>query len=828
MSKTKSESDFLPGKSQQASYFRRKQSMILLFIVSVLLLAAALFLFSRKSAELKQELTDHQETTELKEAFTRLNLLLKDAELADRGYALSGDNNFLNNLQTIITSLIAEYQQIRHLENRGNNQSEIALFLKSDSLFGEKIAFMRQVLHLNSRDERDAILELLKTHRGIILADSITQISSRIVNQLEGKLSGSKSRFLQSISRNQNLGYAGMGIALLLVGFTFTILLQELRRSQKISEDLKIRKDHFRTALNSLNEGLITTNKDGQILFMNPAAERLTGWRWQEARLQPLQNIYSVVNEATGRPFENIVSRIVSTGQTIQLENNTLLKARNAKEYIISNNVAPLFDLHGNITGAIVVFSDITESKRAQELIVKEKELSDKVINSLPGIFYFYDESLKLLRWNKQLELVTGYSAVELGSMNPSDLFSGDDKIYMQMKSREVFQTGSGYAECCITAKGGQKIPYYFTGIRIHYEGKNALLGIGIDISERKKAEAQMRMAIERFNLLARATHDTVWDWDIVQNTMQYNEGMIQMFGYKETDISKAVNWWKNNFHPDDKEQIAAQLEEVFSLRKEAVQMKYRYRCADGSYKYIMDRALVLYDNRGNPVRMIGAMQDISWQIEEERRIERLVMEAQERERRYIGMELHDNVNQLLAASLMYLGMSRNENKSITSLFETVSQATQFINTAVKEIRKLSHQLAPASFKNVSLQEVFGSLVANMNTQQNWKVNIHFDTSFHDEIREDIKVNLYRILQEQLNNIHKYAQASKVEVDVRMVGKYIRLRIADNGVGFNPQTVKRGIGLENITRRTHVFNGRMQLLSAPGKGCSLTVEIPQV
>lgn len=828
MSKTKSELDFLPGKSKQASYFRRKQSMILLFIVSVLLLAAALFLFSRKSVELKQELTDLQETTELKEAFTRLNLLLKDAELADRGYALSGDNNFLNNLQTIISSLISEYQQIRHLENRGNNQSEIALFLKSDSLFEEKIAFMRQVLHLNSRDERDAIVELLKTHRGIILADSITQISSRIVNQLEGKLSGSKSRFLQSISRNQNIGYAGIGIALLLVGFTFTILLQELRRSQKISEDLKIRKDHFRTALNSLNEGLITTNKDGQILFMNPAAERLTGWRWQEARLQPLQNIYSVVNEATGRPFENIVSRIVSTGQTIQLENNTLLKARNAKEYIISNNGAPLFDLHGNITGAIVVFSDITESKRAQELIVKEKELSDKVINSLPGIFYFYDESLKLLRWNKQLELVTGYSAVELGSMNPSDLFSGDDKIYMQMKSREVFQTGSGYAECCITAKGGQKIPYYFTGIRIHYEGKNALLGIGIDISERKKAEAQMRMAIERFNLLARATHDTVWDWDIVQNTMQYNEGMIQMFGYKETDISKAVNWWKNNFHPDDKEQIAAQLEEVFSLRKEAVQMKYRYRCADGSYKYIMDRALVLYDNRGNPVRMIGAMQDISWQIEEERRIERLVMEAQERERRYIGMELHDNVNQLLAASLMYLGMSRNENKSITSLFETVSQATQFINTAVKEIRKLSHQLAPASFKNVSLQEVFGSLVANMNTQQNWKVNIHFDTSFHDEIREDIKVNLYRILQEQLNNIHKYAQASKVEVDVRMVGKYIRLRIADNGVGFNPQTVKRGIGLENITRRTHVFNGRMQLLSAPGKGCSLTVEIPQV
>jgi len=938
--------DTSPIKRSLFPNLRRKKSIFIMVVFSVLLAAAALFLFTRKSKELKQEFASQQEVSELKDAFTRLNLYLQDVELADREFALSGNMAFLKNMESLIDSLLSTYGQIQRLQNRQVHIADTALFLKSDSLFDDKISFIQQLKTFRNDNNHAAAIALLQTRRGIVLADSIRQINSRFITNLEKQAAASRVLLQKSVAQNQGIGFGVISVSVLLIGIIFYFLFKEIQYNQNVSEELRIRKDHFRVTLSSLGEGLITTDKEGHVVYMNPAAEKLTGWNWQEAKHQPLKNVYEVVNETNGLHGEDMVSRMVRKGEKIELENNTILKARDGRQYIISNNGAPLYDLHGNITGAVVVFNDITEKrereqkliqseekfrtvvqqaaegilivdqegnyldanesasritgysieefkqlnakdivdpddlkkkplkleetiagkavyeervilrkdktkveveisakliengtvvcvmrditerKRAQEMIQREKELSDKIINSLPGVFYFYDETLRLLRWNKQLEIVTGYSSEELSTMNPADLFTGDDKKYMQGKSRHVFANGSGNAEACFTTKSGKKIPFYFTGMRMKYEGRNALLGIGIDISERKKAEEEMRLAIERFNLLSRATHDTIWDWDIQHDTMIYNEGMMRMFGYTASDIAQAVDWWKNNIHPEDRERIAGMLNDVFEHKTETIQMEYRYRGADGTYKHILDRALVLYDTTGNPLRMIGAMQDISWQKDEELRMGKRVIDAQERERRQIGMELHDNVNQILGASLIYLSMASNEAKSKNEIFDTINQTSGFIKDAIAEIRRLSHQLAPASFKNVSLKEVFESLVLSMNSQKNWAVQIRFDASYHNEIREDVKINLYRILQEQLNNIHKYARADKVEISVRVIENSIQLHVEDNGVGFNPKTIKRGIGLENISRRTEVFNGRMQLRSAPGQGCKLLVEIP--
>jgi PAS domain S-box-containing protein len=475
------------------------------------------------------------------------------------------------------------------------------------------------------------------------------------------------------------------------------------------------------------------------------------------------------------------------------------------------------------------VFNDITEKEKARQALSERENYLRTIFNTEPecikilghkGEFIYMNPAGLAMIEADNLEMIKSKSAVSIVSPEYRDQFT--------QLTKKVFEGESGSMEFEITGLKGTHRWLETHAVPLKDTSGNiiSLLSITRDITERKKAEEEMRLAIERFNLLSRATHDTIWDWDIQHDTMIYNEGMMRMFGYTASDIAQAADWWKNNIHPEDRERIAGMLNDVFEHKTETIQMEYRYRGADGTYKHILDRALVLYDTTGNPLRMIGAMQDISWQKDEELRMGKLVIDAQERERHQIGMELHDNVNQILGTSLMYLSMASNEAKSKNEIFDTINQTSGFIKDAIAEIRRLSHQLAPASFKNVSLKEVFESLVLSMNSQKNWAVQIRFDASYHDEIREDVKINLYRILQEQLNNIHKYARADKVEISVRVIENSIQLHVEDNGVGFNPKTVKRGIGLENISRRTEVFNGRMQLRSAPGQGCKLLVEIP--
>jgi len=345
------------------------------------------------------------------------------------------------------------------------------------------------------------------------------------------------------------------------------------------------------------------------------------------------------------------------------------------------------------------------------------------------------------------------------------------------------------------------------------------------DISERKEAEIKIRSAVERYDILSQATSDTIWDWDIVNNTMLYNEGITKMFGYHASEVENVVDWWNEKLYPDDFKKVTELVEEVFEKGLQKFQLTYRFRCADGSYKYIFDRAYVMFDENNNPCRMIGAMQDISSQVEEEMRVSKAIIDTQEKERQYIGAELHDNVNQVLASSLLVLGMIKNEKMSQKESLEFIETGKGYINNAIEELRKLSHELAPASFDNLTLKDAFQSLLQDFNLNNRFKIKFNFDERCN-MAGDDVQINLYRIMQEQMKNIVKYAEAKKIEIAVTRVNGSISLRVFDNGKGFDIKTVKNGIGLSNIKKRAESLSGKFLLNSSPGRGCEIIVEIP--
>lgn len=338
-----------------------------------------------------------------------------------------------------------------------------------------------------------------------------------------------------------------------------------------------------------------------------------------------------------------------------------------------------------------------------------------------------------------------------------------------------------------------------------------------------KKSEEEITFLYEIYEKVQLATSDTIWDWDIKKDTLQFNKGIIESYGYAKEMMVSSVKWREKNIHPDDLERVQLSIADCFEKKTTTISLEYRFKAANNKFRFVYDRAFIVF-YKGKPIRMVGAMQDITFQKEEELRLAKTIIKAQEAERHFIGQELHDNVNQLLVASQLNLGMVKKMNPEKAA--ELIDNIKGYISTAINEIRNLSHQLSPSSFGDVTLKDVFENLLQGINANNDYKIHLKFHYPQNEPLDQDLQITLYRILQEALNNIVKYASASNIEIIVDKTEKGISMSIADNGVGFNITSSKKGIGLNNIKRRVESFEGSFKITSTPGKGCKIQVLLP--
>jgi PAS domain S-box-containing protein len=227
----------------------------------------------------------------------------------------------------------------------------------------------------------------------------------------------------------------------------------------------------------------------------------------------------------------------------------------------------------------------------------------------------------------------------------------------------------------------------------------------------------------------------------------------------------------------------------------------------------------IVYNNRP---AVIGSLIDITDRLQEENRINKAVIDAQESERLQIGMELHDNVQQLMAGSLLTLDFVRSSYDDKSEALKALDNARRYIDEGIVELRRLSHQLAPVTRFSGNLADKIDGLVKSMNVSNTLDVHIEVDDF---DLHPDIQLAFYRILQEQFTNILKYAGASKVTIRVKTTGDRISLSIRDNGRGFDPTQKLPGIGLENIRRRVTALEGDWKISSANGAGCELSLQV---
>lgn len=1186
---------------------KKKILFVLFFLMA--LLGTAIYRFVVQNNWMENEFSKQTKNIQLNNELSKLSLYIKNAESATRGYAIAGDKKFIQNFDITIDSIRSAYLQVKQLDIRKIEVDGVSLFIQSDKLIERKIDFMKRVKSLCDNNNCQAALALISTKKGQQLADSITTINNQISINIETYLKDSQKNFLRAKRINSGIAYVSIAVSILLILIIFYLLTIHIRKARKISEELRVQKENYRVTLNSLGEGLITTDMEGQVLYMNPSAEKLTGWNWKDAEKLPLQEVFNVVNEETGQSFEHIVTRILKCGKKVEWENNTILKAKNTNTYIISNNGSPIVDVNGNISGSVLVFSDITEKKEREILLQQSEEKYRSMVELNPaGIYqttmvgkivscnnafanmlgYASEKELKqidlsllyfstsnrtdfisLLKitgklYNQEIKLkhkdgypvymidscsllkdiITGEEIIEGVLINVTErkmavqqlaeseknlrhvlssasesFYVIDRKCYVTLISKQASENlrkawgqpvnvGTNILPLLpdendepvrgslLKVFAGQKVEYELhrsykdlpAWVRVNFmpiiDEKGVVAGayIGIkDITEIKIAAEAIRESNEKYELITKATSDMVWDWNVLtKEVYRSKEGWKKIFKTEGVNYAGNTEDWHSKIHPDDQERVETIRQELInSGNKNFFEIECRVLTNDGTYANIHDKGYIIRNKEGAPLRIIGAASDVTQQKQAEEEVKKLsliaretvnaviitdaeekiqwvneaftrmteytmeevvgkwpghflqgpesnpvivrymrrkiknrqnfecdiinysksgkkywvriqcqpefdatgkllsffsiqteitkekeieealksseeryrhlfdnnpesifiwdmdtlgilevnntavreygytkeeftqltvldvrsreeygkikeqakkmkihpeksagiwkhrnkageemymsivcdqilykgkmvvlgiannitekillekvleeervlktqeitnaVISAQEFERQELGRELHDNINQILASSRLYLGMAK---KDVTGNNEYIAETDNLINTAIAEIRTLSHTLIPPSLGESGLIEALDDIIHITTKTTSITIQKSYTGICENAISDKFKLTIYRIVQEQFNNIIKYAHAKTICLQLLKQDNKMKLSIKDDGVGFETAKKAKGVGLINIQTRASLFNGELKIISSPGNGCELTV-----
>ncbi len=213
-----------------------------------------------------------------------------------------------------------------------------------------------------------------------------------------------------------------------------------------------------------------------------------------------------------------------------------------------------------------------------------------------------------------------------------------------------------------------------------------------------KVTNIEIKESNERYDIVAKATSDTIWDWKIEDDSIIWNKGIYGVFGYQKEDVGSTSKWWFDRIHPEDSLKMSVKLYSFLEQKTEKWQDEYRFQCADGSYKYVFDRGFLVKDANGKPLRMIGAIQDVTKQKEEEQRLRLLeTVITQSKDAVMItdidtSKNVIPNIIFVNSAFSDMTGYSADEviGKSLEILFGKKSDILEFdkLRTAVKEYKE--------------------------------------------------------------------------------------------------------------------------------------------
>ena len=606
------------------------------------------------------------------------------------------------------------------------------------------------------------------------------------------------------VSMNNNLSYYTYIFSIIgflfsgFIGFLIYQLVEQPDSLRKLIEkrtrQLNKSEKYYKALIENSAEAIVLLNEDGKVLYHSPSTKIVCGCSLDKIEAS---HFFSLFHPDEFAKNTAAFKRLVKTpNATYQSQHR--IKQENKQFTWIEGTYTNLLD-EPSVNAVVFNFHDITPLVTSQKSIQHEKALSDSIINSLPGIFYLYDENGRFLRWNNNFELITGYTSKEMKSRHPLDFFEGDEKIALKEKIASVFEKGEDEIEAHFVSKDGKKTPFYFNGKKVLIDRKPHLLGVGIDITEkiieREKALSAYRDKEETLNRIS----DAVVSLDHNFNLQFFNEAAAKMY---PMNPKRALGKPFKEIYPGLKSSI------FFHKIKNAVATMQMIELEDYFELKDMWLSIRIYPSS-------NGLTIFSRNISDRKKIEQETL-------RNIGRELHDNIVQVLTGANMYLNNARSKIEPSAQLEEV----DQLLKKGIEEIRMLSHDLISPFKDGEKLTDSIEKLLNRTKKISGISIIRNIENLDEDLLTEQTKLCILRISQEQINNIIKHAKASQIIFDLKLDNNKIRLLVKDDGVGFDANHESTGVGIKNMESRVTKLNGRLQVVTSPGKGCSLSASIP--
>ena len=608
-------------------------------------------------------------------------------------------------------------------------------------------------------------------------------------------------------------------------------------------------------------------------------------------------------------------------------------------------------DESGNALKMVGAMIDQTESKESEQLLSSQAQLLEDISDAVIAT----DEHMTIVSWNRAAERMYGWSEQEAIGKEVGEIFN---TTYDNENDKDLFQELLEEEEWSgeVTQHNRMDEPMtILSSVRVisDSEGKfEGTVAVNKDISAIKKIQEKLSYEQRRFEYATSVVSDAIWDANPDEEVVWWSEGFATHYKHDVPSPADGFDVWKNNLHPEDKTRVVETMKNAEDSGATQWEQEYRFYRGDGTLATVLDRAYILRDNKGEIIRIIGAMNDVTMEKDAEKELKRsehqyrllyeqsplpmyifdkeshkflsvnealinlfgyskeeflemtifelflpeeqnkireeahrnlknsrsgfdvwrqktkdgstlfceisgsdiyfrdkqqrlvltlditeqrkaeeraikAIVEGEERERHRIANELHDGLGQYLSAANMHLNTAYSESERQSDPIDrSFKTGLQMLEHAISETRSISHNLLPKAIQDYGLKMAVESLVNEMQSTQESSIYLFqkYDATI---IPGNIQINIFRIIQEALNNALKYSNGSTININLVYSDGDLICTVEDDGSGFDPSDVSNeGLGLQSMKTRVAAMSGNLDIDSKESTGTVISAIVP--
>ncbi len=460
--------------------------------------------------EIEQAAADRKHTGLVLNHADDLLSALKDAETGQRGYVLTGDEVFLQPYQLAQKSIQRRLNELRRLTTIGEAQIRLDGMAP---LIKAKMDELALVIELKRKHEMSAALAVIRAGQGKQMMDAI-RAEMRSYVLIEEVARAQHDTEFQNNLRLLFILLIIASVAVLLIAIAFAYFIyrgtqQKLKNLQhqqtqhllevqeesnkhllKANSALQESEEKLSVTLNSIGDGVLSTDADGCVTLLNPLAQKLTGWSQQEASGRPVNEVFRIINQQTRLPATIPVKATLQQGTVMGLANHTVLIARDGSECDIADSCAPIRDRSGQVVGAVLVFRDVTKEYAVQQALRDQQFYTRSLIESNIDALMTTDPSGIITDVNKQMEALTGCTRDELIGTPFKNYFTDPQRAEAGIKRVLVEKKVTDYELTARTREGKETAVSY--NASTFYDRDRRLQGVfaaARDVTERKRLD---------------------------------------------------------------------------------------------------------------------------------------------------------------------------------------------------------------------------------------------------------------------------------------------------------------------------------------------------